>query len=150
VTPWLLDRKVNRTAKATRREEEMSSLHVHRAGIALESLVARLGAKLCGKDATCSADYFDYHKGLYDGVAACLEAMQAKPPTLTGDAAGSPGARFTAYLSRAADMMRRAADDPRSEDPDILPNVAPALVTLLGVIEALFEHLERRDGGAEH
>src|SRR5213592_3185464 len=110
--------------------EPMSSHEVHEAGISLEQIVSRLHAKLRGSGASNTADYYDYSKGLYDGVASALEALQATLRPNPAAVAGSTDARLGVFLSRAIRALR--AVDPSKEDPDKIPNVATALVEMVG------------------
>ena len=78
----------------------MSSMAIHKAGLTLEHLVGRTGAHLQGKGANNHADYYDYGKGVYDGIAAVLEAIRDDIDSIafpTGEA-GSPKAMGAVLL----------------------------------------------------
>ncbi len=123
----------------------MSSHEVHQAGIRLESIVNRLGASLKGTEASNNANYYDYRKGLYDGVASCLESMEMDTDAIgfKSNTPGSPGARYDVCIKDAIKHVRQA--DSRQEDPDRIPNVAQALVAILGALEAVFQHSRGND-----
>jgi hypothetical protein len=129
---------------------------VHSAGADLEHLVSRLGAKLKGRGSFNSADYYYYSKGLYDGVSACLEAMAADANTYSfrGNRPGSPAARYSVEMGKAIALLRKAdaavckAESEgfsHREDPDNLPNIAQALVSMLGALEAIYQHSRSND-----
>ena len=134
----------------------MSSTHVHSAGINLERIVSRLGAKLAGpRPDNNSADYYDYGKGLFDGIASCLETMESEEAyQFRTTVKGSPAARYGVGIKEAIRMLRaadesvRAADEEdRSvpEDPDNLSNLSGALVAILGAFEAIHQHTKGND-----
>jgi hypothetical protein len=105
----------------------MSSSPVRQAGIMVEQLVSKLGATLKGPAATNHADYYDYDKGIYDGIASCLQAIN--------EASKNDDLRFRTFISGAIDSLRRV--DPARQDPDAAPDLISALVNMLVVIEAL-------------
>lgn len=124
----------------------MSSMKIHQAGISLERMIARTGAKLTGKDAFNHADYYDYGKGIYDGIASTLGAIRAKLDSVgfRTTEAGTPRARADVFSKSAADVLRLL--DPNLIDPDENSELVTALVGTLGLAEALYQHCVGYDG----
>lgn len=124
----------------------MSSMEIHQAGISLERMVARTDAKLTGKDAFNHADYYDYDKGIYDGIASTLEAIQGKFDSVRfrTTEAGTPRARADVFSKSAADVLRSL--DPNLIDPNKNVELVTAMVRILGLAEALYQHCVGYDG----
>jgi hypothetical protein len=90
----------------------------------LEYYVSRLEAtnRLRGKGASNTAHYYKCEKGFCDGIAACLEAI--------GDRSGVPN--LQEQLDDAKEHLRKA--DPKLENAERFPNVAHALLNLIGAL----------------
>ena len=102
----------------------MSTTGIYEAGVLLQHYVERLGAenRLTGGAARNKPDYYHDEKGMYDGLAACLEAL--------GDRSGVPSLREGA--EDVADQLRRI--DVEREDPEQSPRLVQALVYMIGVL----------------
>lgn len=119
----------------------MSSWEIHQAGITLESIVSRLQAHLKGKGASNSADYYDYSKGIFDGLASSLEKIESDA-TYHDEMRGedNPHIRFSSFLKGAIENIR--ALEKKKIDPDKIVDEVYAMVQLVGVIEAFHESLK--------
>jgi hypothetical protein len=108
----------------SKRDAFMSTHGAYVAGVLLEYYVSRLEAtnRLRGKGARNTAHYYKCEKGFCDGIAACLEAI--------GDRSGAP--RIQEQLDDAKVFLRKA--DPKLENPERFPNVAHALLHLVGAL----------------
>jgi hypothetical protein len=102
----------------------VSEQGAYAAGLLLEYYVNRLEAtkRLKGKGARNTAHYYKCEKGFCDGIAACLEAI--------GDRSGAPS--LQEQLDDAKEHLRKA--DPKLENPEHFPNVAHALLNLIGAL----------------
>ena len=119
----------------------MSSPDIHMAGIFLESIVADLHATLKGLDASNHADYYDYEKGVFDGLASCLESIQlaTEIPAVMPNGPGTLGGRFSGHLRSAIEALRLI--DPSVEDPDRQPQTVTAFVATVGALAALSQFI---------
>jgi hypothetical protein len=111
---------------------------IHGAGISLELIVSKARASLKGKGASNTADYYDYRRGLYDGVASVAEALHRQAVGSTHAEPGSATARLDVFLTQAARELRKA-EPAGAEDPHKIQHVAAALVALAGALEAALE-----------
>jgi hypothetical protein len=120
----LLRERIEEMCQQSAQNGDASLQSVRTAGVLLEHYVSVLEAenRLQGKKAENTAHYYQHERGIYDGVASCLEAV--------ADRSGVPS--FRESVEDVADQLRKA--DPVHEDPTRFPNVVQALVYLIGAL----------------
>jgi hypothetical protein len=110
--------------ESQRENIDMRTASIQAAGILLTRYVDRLNAesRLRGVRANNTVHYYNCEKGIYDGIATCLETIAER--------SGLPS--FRESVDDAAEQMRQT--DPARENPEDIPNITLTFVYLIGAL----------------